>query len=113
MKTNNIDEANFIHILAYKNEGSEKIGFKLYTEALEWFNKAIALNPRYYKLYYDRGNANYYLHNYGEAIKDYDKTIELSPSFARAYFNRAVIYLSWKRQEEACATPGTKRWGLV
>jgi tetratricopeptide (TPR) repeat protein len=103
MKTNNIDEANFIHILAYENEGLEKIGFKLYTEALEWFNKAIALNPRYYKLYYDRGNANYHLHNYGEAIKDYDKTIELSPSFARAYFNRAVIYISWKRQEEACA----------
>jgi hypothetical protein len=103
MKTNNIKEANFIQTLAYEFEGQEKNNLKLYTEAIEWFNKAIALSPELPELYQNRGISEYYLRNYPDAIKDYEKAIELDSSFASAYFGRALIYLVWNRQEEACA----------
>lgn len=102
VKTNNIKEANFIHMLAFEYEGEERNRMKLYTEAIEWFNKAITLNAQLPELYSNRGISKYYLCNYTEAIQDYNKAIELDSSFAPAYFNRAEIYLLWNRQQEAC-----------
>ena len=76
---------------------------KLYTEAIDWFNKAIALSPQLTELYQNRGISNYYLRHYPDAINDYEKAIELDASFAPAYFGRALIFLAWNRQEDACA----------
>ena len=103
MKSNDMKEANFILTLAYGGEGAEKNRVKHYTEAIEWFNKAIALSPQLPELYANRGASKYSLRIYTDAVKDYEKAIELDSSYAPAYFNRAVIYLLWNRQEEACA----------
>lgn len=103
MKSNNMKEANFIQTLAYGEEGVENNRVKNYTEAIEWFNKAIALSPQLPELYVNRGASKHSLRNCTDAIKDYEKAIELDPSYAPAYYSRALIYLLWNRQEEACA----------
>jgi hypothetical protein len=102
LKSNNVKENNFILTLAYGSEGVENNRVKHYTEAIEWFNKAIALSPQLPELYVNRGASKYSLHNCTDAIKDYEKAIELDASYAPAYFNRALIYLVWNRQQEAC-----------
>ena len=102
VKAKNIDESSFIRMLAYEHEGMEKSRMKLYTESIEWLNKAIAVNPQLPELYLNRGDSNHHLHNDIEAIKDNNKAIELDSLFAPAYYNRAVICLSWNRREEAC-----------
>jgi tetratricopeptide (TPR) repeat protein len=43
-------------------------------------------------IYFNRGNARYYLGNYLQAIKDYSRAIEINPSYAEAYLKRAITY---------------------
>ena len=78
------------------------------TEAKEWFNKAydvnslilkieyytkaIELNPEYTYAYYNRGIAYNDLGQYQKAIDDYTKAIELNPEYADAYGNRGLGY---------------------
>jgi hypothetical protein len=102
MKTSKKYEANFIQGLSYNFEGDEKIKTKLYKEAIECFDKAIVLIPQSPEFYVNRGVAKYCLSDYIDAMKDYEKAIELNPSFARAYYSRALIYLLWNKQQEAC-----------
>ena len=76
---------------------------KNYAEAIEWYNKAIALDPQSAEYFSKRGIAKHCLFDYEGAMKDYTKAIELDPSFGQAYLYRAIIYFSWGRQQEACA----------
>jgi len=64
-------------------EGNKKGAIKAYT-------KAIALNPMYDTVYYNRGNAKSSLGKEKGAIKDYDKAIEINPCFSIYYYNRAL-----------------------
>ena len=60
--------------------------------AINLYNKALELNNRYLKAYYNRGLAYACLQDYTEAIKDFDKVIELNPYFAEAYHIRGMAY---------------------
>ncbi|MBD2353620.1 tetratricopeptide repeat protein [Tolypothrix sp. FACHB-123] len=59
--------------------------------ALEQYNKAIELNPRYIAAYNNRGNVRDDLGDKQGAIEDYNKSIEINPKYALAYYNRARI----------------------
>ena len=69
-------------------EAPQKMKLKQYKEAIADYDKAIELNPKDAKAYYNRGNAKHQLKQYKEAIADYDKAIELNPKDANAYNNR-------------------------
>ncbi len=75
-----------------------------YEKAIELYNKAIGLDPKYAKAYNDRGIA------YGEgkrqfdkAIADYNKAIEINPKYAKAYNNRGIIYKREGQYDKAIA----------
>ena len=102
MKAGKLYEANLIQGLSYKFEGDEKFRSRLYMEAIECFNKAIILIPQSPELYVNRGIAKHDLQEYTGAMKDYEKAIELNPLFAPAYYRRALLFLLWNKQEEAC-----------
>lgn len=49
------------------------------TDALKYFNKALKIDSKYVNAYYNRGDANFYLHKYKKALSDYNRAIELEP----------------------------------
>jgi protein O-mannosyl-transferase len=103
LEANNVKEAHYIEALGYELEAAQRNKSRNYAEAIEWYTKVIALNPKSVESYTNRGVAKHCLLDYNGAINDYTKAIEINPSLPRPYPNRAAIYLLWHRQKEACA----------
>jgi tetratricopeptide (TPR) repeat protein len=61
-----------------------------YYLALKNYDKAINLDPKLAKAYYNRGNVKYDLKDYEGAIEDCEKAIALNPNLIDAYFNVAI-----------------------
>lgn len=57
--------------------------------ALERFDKAIEINPRYAEAWTNKGIALGHLDRYQEAITCFDKAIEISPRYAERW-NKAI-----------------------
>ena len=70
-------------------------------EALEWYDKAIELDPKYAVAYKSKGNTLYKLHKYEEALEWYDKAIALNPGYADAYYGKGHTLNLLQRYEEA------------
>jgi len=60
--------------------------------AIEYYTKAIELNPEYAEAYYKRGTAYYNLKEYDKAIADYNKAMELDPKYAEISYNPAIAH---------------------
>lgn len=76
----------------YFNQGNDSLKQGLYDKAIEFFTKAIELNPKYVEAYKNRGNAYLNKKLYDNAMDDYNKAIELNPEYAPPYNNRGLIY---------------------
>jgi len=63
-----------------------------YSKAIEYYNQAIKINPKYDLAYSGRGYAYWGKLEYDKAIEDYTKTIEINPKFDCAYIQRGRIY---------------------
>ena len=87
-------EIEFYKGLAKQKEGRNK-------EAIDHYNKAIELNPRFAGAYNNRGNAKSSLGQNEEAIEDYNKAIEINPRFAEAYNNRGNKKSYLDQEQEA------------
>ena len=66
-------------------------------------DKAIDLSPRTAILWYNKGNAHFYLNDYTSAIAAYNKAIELQPNMGEAYYNRGYMYLKLGNQAAGTA----------
>ncbi len=69
---------------AYNLYGNISLLKNDYSIALEYFKKAIFLDPNYFKNYYDIAVAYYATGNTEEAIANVNKSIELNPNFDKA-----------------------------
>ncbi|MCK4796405.1 MAG: tetratricopeptide repeat protein [Spirochaetes bacterium] len=78
-------EADFQRGVAWYHKGE-------YDKAIEYYNKAIELDPNYTYAYYNRGSAWENKGEYDKAIKDYNKAIELDPNYTYAYHNRGIAW---------------------
>ena len=67
-------------------------------KAIEFYDKAIELNPRLLLGYNNRGAAHMALKNYNAAIEDFTRAIGLDPTNAGAYSNRGLAY--WRAKDE-------------
>jgi tetratricopeptide (TPR) repeat protein len=56
------------------------------------YDRAIALNPKSAKAYFNRGNAYAAKKEYDRAIADYTDAIRLNPKSAITYKNRGLVY---------------------
>ncbi len=61
---------------------------------IEYFTKAIELDPQFLKAFYERGRAYKGSRKDEEAIKDFNSVLKINPNYAFAYFRRATTYLS-------------------
>ena len=74
---------------------------KLYEEALQSYNKAVACKPDYVAAYFNRGNTLFRLERYEEALQSFLKVIQLRPEYAEAHYNCGTVFFRLKRYEEA------------
>jgi tetratricopeptide (TPR) repeat protein len=63
-----------------------------YDKAMSDYNKALEINPRYAKAYYNRGFLYRKMGEYDKAISDYTKAIEIDSKYSLAYYNRGNAY---------------------
>ncbi len=78
---------------AYINRGQSYYRKKEYERALEDFNKAIPLKPKWVQLAYsNRGNVYYAKGEDQNAIDSYDKAIAIDPNYPAAYTARGLLY---------------------
>jgi tetratricopeptide (TPR) repeat protein len=73
-------------------------------KAIDFFSKAIRINPNFGPCYSNRGNALKEIGRYNEALINYDKAISLQPSDANNYSNRGVALQELGRLEEALSS---------
>ena len=74
-----------------------------FNEALDYFNKAIAINSEVSQFYMKRADVYFLQKKYTEAVTDYSKVIELDPAGAEAYYIRGNAKASLMDREGACA----------
>ena len=94
--TRNIDGTKVVPLTAkdYSKQGDKYYEQKKYQLALQKYNKAIELDPKFTYAYNGRGKVYYYLRDYTRALAEYNKAIKLDPKFARAHVGRGWVY--WK-----------------
>ena len=74
-----------------------------YQRAIQDYDKAIRLNPKYADAYNNRGAAYSGLGQYQRAMQDYDKAIQMWAPKASYYNNRSVAYRKMGKDAEADA----------
>ncbi|WP_299603655.1 SIR2 family protein [uncultured Aquimarina sp.] len=89
-----------------ESENFERIGAiyfykKKYMKAIEYYDRAIAINSKRALYYNERGITKDALKKYVEAIKDYDKAIEINSQNSSYYFNRGLAKDELKKYSEA------------
>ncbi|MEI1375733.1 tetratricopeptide repeat protein [Nostoc sp. UHCC 0926] len=72
-----------------------------YPEALQDFDRAIELDPKYDWAIAHRGDTYRIMRRYAEALQDFDRAIELNPKYNWAIALRGYTYHSMKRYPEA------------
>lgn len=85
----------------YSNRGVALLNLKKYDEAINDFNKTLALNKNFKNAYFNRGSVYYYKKEYDKAIADFSKTISLDSTYALAYNNLGAILLERHQFTEA------------
>ena len=63
-----------------------------YQDAINYYNKAIDINPKHTNSYYNLGLLLHEIKNYKEAIGCFEKTLETEPGFKNANNNLGLIY---------------------
>jgi tetratricopeptide (TPR) repeat protein len=83
------------------NKGKALAKLGRYQEAIESFDKALAINPDYHNAWNLRGAVLNNLGRYQEAIENYDKALAIKPDFDWAWNNRGLALDSLGRYQEA------------
>ncbi len=78
--------------LAYNYRGAAFYKEGRFEEAIQDFDRAIALNPSYVEAYNNRGIAFDDNGRLDRAIEDFERAIALNPSYYKAYNNRGALY---------------------
>ena len=85
-----MEDLNEDEILCIKGEKERSQGN--YNEAISLFTKAIQINPKSFKAFFNRAFSFDKIGLYNQAISDYTSTIYLKPNQSFCYYNRGITY---------------------
>jgi len=85
------------------NKTNAEAAKNLWTQSIADYDKAIQLDPKYAKAYFNRGGSFGNIGKGKEALADYNKSIEIDPNYEPAYNNRGNSYLNLKQNDKAIA----------
>ena len=72
------------------HEGTRLYNSRRYEEAIEEYDKALAIDPNDKVVHYNKGLSLYYLHRYKEAIEEFDKALAIDPDYKNARISREL-----------------------
>uniref|UniRef100_A0A8C8TIZ2 Tetratricopeptide repeat domain 6 n=1 Tax=Peromyscus maniculatus bairdii TaxID=230844 RepID=A0A8C8TIZ2_PERMB len=87
--------------LAYFNAGNIYLHHRQFSQASDYFSKALAFNPENKHALMNRAVTNTLLKRYEEAEKDFSCAVEHCPHWSALYFNRAIFHFCLKQYELA------------
>jgi Flp pilus assembly protein TadD len=64
-----------------------------YRQAIEWYQKSLAINPKDVNARTDLGTAYYYIGQTGEALKEYSQSLSIDPDHKPTLLNVIVVNL--------------------
>jgi len=76
-------------VAAFNSRGNVHLSTRNYDRAIDDYNEAIRLDPKYAIGFNNRGLANQGKGGIDRAIEDFDEAIRLNPKYAMAFVNRA------------------------
>ncbi|KPI84494.1 putative stress-inducible protein STI1 [Leptomonas seymouri] len=88
----------------YKAKGNEAFKAKKYKEAIEWYTKAIAVDPNSEAsgaIYSNRAGSWQNLCNYEKAAEDSEQCIRVRPDWLKGHFRKGVAMESMGKYDEA------------
>src|SRR5437879_2939905 len=74
------------------------------SEALESYERALALKPAFVDALNNRGSALKDLGRFDEALESFDRALALKPDLATAHYNRGALLSALKRHDDALAS---------
>ena len=84
-----------------KQKGNDCIKQKNYTQAIEFYTKALGTDPSSHAVYSNRSLAYSNVGDFEKSLQDATKCLDLAPTFARGYFRKAVALSGLMKYEEA------------
>ncbi|XP_012579860.1 PREDICTED: tetratricopeptide repeat protein 6-like [Condylura cristata] len=88
---------NPTYSLAYFNAGNIYFHHRQFSQASNYFSRALKFDPENEYITMNRAIANTVLKKYEEAKEDFARVIEICPFWSAAYFNRAQFYCCLKQ----------------
>jgi tetratricopeptide (TPR) repeat protein len=89
----------------YFNEGVNFARAGRYAEAINSFDKALAINPNENYTWSKRGDALNNLGRHAEAIASYDTALAINPDYTQARKNREIAYKELMQAQQTSTTP--------
>jgi tetratricopeptide (TPR) repeat protein len=87
--------------MQHYKEGCSKLAVRKWQEAINEFDRAIAMSPDSGRYYAKRGQAHAALKNDAKAIEDFTKATEKSPNVADGWYQMGVYYFNKDEHQKA------------
>jgi len=84
-----------------KDKGNKFFGNKQYDQAIEWYSKAIKLDPNDSAFYSNRCAAYMGMNKFEEALADAEQCVVLQPKWVKGYYRKGSALVSLGRHDEA------------
>ncbi|KAM9832264.1 small glutamine-rich tetratricopeptide repeat-containing protein alpha [Neosynchiropus ocellatus] len=98
---NSVSEEQRAEAERLKTDGNDQMKVENFGAAVEFYSKAIALNPQNAVYYCNRAAAYSKLGNYAGAVQDCEQAINIEPNYSKAYGRMGLALTSLNKHTEA------------
>eukprot|EP00066_Takifugu_rubripes_P010047 XP_003977534.1 PREDICTED: small glutamine-rich tetratricopeptide repeat-containing protein alpha [Takifugu rubripes] len=84
-----------------KNKGNDQMKMENFSAAVEFYSKAITVNPHNAVYFCNRAAAHSKLGNYAGAVQDCEQAISIDPNYSKAYGRMGLALASLNKHSEA------------